>query len=124
MSNIGIIGSGAMGTGIAQAAAAAGEDVILFDTHKPALEKAKSNLDSILKKLAEKGKNFAAEAKDISSRIHFAGELSEFKNCNLVIEAVIEDLTIKRNLFSELEKIVSADCVLGTNTSSLSITSI
>jgi len=121
---IGIIGSGAMGTGIAQVAAAAGENVILFDTHKPALEKAKSNLDSTLKKLAEKGKISDDEARIIFERIHFAGELNEFKNCDLVIEAVIEDLTIKRNLFSELEKIISADCILGTNTSSLSITSI
>lgn len=120
----GIIGSGAMGTGIAQVAAAAGENVILFDSNKPALEKSKSNLDSTLKKLAEKGKVSAEDAKNIFGRIHFAADLNEFKNCSLVIEAVIEDLEVKRNLFSQLEKIVSADGVLGTNTSSLSITSI
>jgi 3-hydroxybutyryl-CoA dehydrogenase len=124
MATTGIIGSGAMGTGIAQVAAAAGESVILFDSHKPALEKAKTNLDSSLKKLTEKGKISADETKNILSRIHFASDLNEFKNCSLVIEAVIEDLEVKRNLFSQLEKIVSADCVLGTNTSSLSITSI
>jgi 3-hydroxybutyryl-CoA dehydrogenase len=120
----GIIGSGAMGTGIAQVAAAAGENVLLFDTHKPALEKAKTNLDASLKKLAEKGKISADEAKSIFGRIHFASDLEEFKSCGLIIEAVIENLEVKRNLFSGLEKIVSADCVLATNTSSLSITSI
>jgi 3-hydroxybutyryl-CoA dehydrogenase len=124
MSTIGIIGSGAMGTGIAQVAATAGENVLLFDTHKSALEKAKVNLDSTLKKLVERGKISADEAKNIFGRIHFAADLNEFKSCSLIIEAVIEDLEIKRNLFSSLEKIVSADCVLGTNTSSLSITSI
>src|SRR5689334_17743651 len=96
----GIIGSGAMGTGIAQVASAAGESVILFDSHKPALEKAKANLDSMLKKLAEKGKISADEAKNILGRIHFAADLNEFKNCDLLIEAVVEDLEVKRNLFS------------------------
>lgn len=124
MSTVGIIGSGAMGTGIAQVAAAAGENVLLFDSQKPALEKAKINLDSTLKKLTEKGKISVDEAKNILGRIHFAADLNEFKSCSLVIEAVVEDLEVKRNLFSNLEKIVSADCVLGTNTSSLSITSI
>src|SRR5258705_667985 len=124
MSTVGIIGSGEMGTGIAQVAATAGENVILFDSQKTALEKAKTNLDSTLKKLVEKGKISADEAKNILGRIHFATDLNEFKSCALVIEAVIEDLEIKRNLFSQLEKIVSADCVLGKNTSSLSITSI
>lgn len=124
MATIGIIGSGAMGTGIAQVAATAGENVLLHDSHKPALEKAKTNLDSSLKKLAEKGKISADVAKDILGRIHFESGLNEFKNCSLIIEAVVEDLEVKRNLFSDLEKIVSADCVLATNTSSLSITSI
>ena len=121
---VGIIGSGAMGTGIAQVAATAGESVILFDARKTALERAKSNLDSTLKKLAEKGKISGDEAKNIFSRVRFASDLNDFKNCELIVEAVVEDLEVKQNLFSQLEKIVSADCVLGTNTSSLSITSI
>src|SRR6188474_2528508 len=98
MATVGIIGSGAMGTGIAQVAAAAGESVILFDTHKPAREKAKANLDSSLKKLVEKGKISTDEAKNIFGRIHFASDLNEFKSCSLVIEAVIEDLEVKRDL--------------------------
>lgn len=121
---VGIIGSGAMGTGIAQVAAAAGENVILFDADKSALEKAKSNLDSTLKKLSEKGKISSDEAKNIFSRIQFASNLTDFKSCGLIIEAIVENLEVKQNLFSDLEKIISADCVLATNTSSLSITSI
>jgi 3-hydroxybutyryl-CoA dehydrogenase len=124
MTLVGIIGSGAMGTGIAQVAATAGENVILFDADKSALEKAKANLDSTLKKLAEKGKISGDESKNIFSRIQFASDISEFKNCSLIIEAIVENLEIKQKLFSDLEKIVSADCVLATNTSSLSITSI
>ena len=124
MSTIGIIGAGAMGTGIAQVAATAGEEVVLFDSQKPAVEKAKANLDLTLKRLSEKGKISADDARNIFSRIHFAAGLDEFKSCDLIIEAVIEDLEVKRSLFSALEKIVSAESVLGTNTSSLSVTSI
>ena len=124
MSTIGIIGAGAMGTGIAQVAATAGEEVVLFDSQKPAVEKAKANLDVTLKRLSEKGKISADDARNIFSRIHFAAGLDEFKSCDLIIEAVIEDLEVKRSLFSALEKIVSAESVLGTNTSSLSVTSI
>ena len=121
---VGIIGSGAMGTGIVQVAATAGENVILFDSNSSALEKAKSNLDSTLKKLSEKGKISAEDAKNIFSRIQFASSLNDFKSCGLIIEAIVENLEVKQKLFSDLEKIVSYDCVLGTNTSSLSITSV
>jgi len=119
---VGIVGSGAMGTGIAQVAATARESVILFDADKSALEKAKSNLDSTLRKLAEKGKISSDEAKNIFSRIQFAANLSDIKGCGLVIEAIVENLEVKQKLFSDLEKMISADCVLATNTSSLSIT--
>lgn len=121
---IGVAGSGAMGSGIAQVGATAGHNVILFDSNSSALEKAKSNLQSMLKKLAEKGKISSEESKNIFERIHFASALSEFKNCNLIIEAIIENLEVKQKLFSELEKIVSENCILASNTSSLSITSI
>ena len=113
-----------MGTGIVQVAATAGENVILFDSNSSALEKAKSNLDSTLKKLSEKGKISAEDAKNIFSRIQFASSLNDFKSCGLIIEAIVENLEVKQKLFSDLEKIVSYDCVLGTNTSSLSITSV
>lgn len=121
---VGVIGSGAMGAGIAQVAAAAGHPVILTDSDKTALDKAKSGLDSTLKKLAEKGKISGADAVKIFENIHFARGLDEFKNCGLIIEAIVENLGIKQKVFSELENIVSADCLLASNTSSISITSI
>lgn len=121
---IGVIGSGAMGAGIAQVAATAGHPVILSDNDKAALEKAKAGLDSTLKKLTEKGKISSADATIIFKNIHFVSSLEEFKSCSLIIEAIVENLEIKQKVFSELENIVSADCLLASNTSSISITSI
>ena len=123
-SQIGIIGSGAMGAGIAQVAAAAGHNVILFDTNQIALDKAKNNLENTLKKLVEKQKLTAQNSIEIIERIQFASELKECKNCELIIEAIVENLDVKQKLFSDLENIVSSDCVLASNTSSLSIASI
>lgn len=121
---IGIVGSGAMGAGIAQVAATAGHNVIVYDNNQTALDKAKANLDSTLKKLVEKQKITDEKAKSISSNTKFANDLKEFKNCGLIIEAIIENIDIKQKLFSDLETIVSTDCILATNTSSLSIASI
>jgi 3-hydroxybutyryl-CoA dehydrogenase len=121
---VGIIGAGTMGSGIAQVAATAGHSAILMDANNSVLEKAKTNLENSLKKLLEKGKISADEAKNIFGRIQFATDLSACKNCGLVIEAVVENAEVKQKLFSDLEKIIATDCVLATNTSSLSITSI
>ncbi len=121
---VGIVGSGAMGSGIAQVAAQAGESVILFDSNPAALEKARAGIDASLKKLVEKGKLSDADAKAVLARIKFAASMSDLKGCNLVIEAIVEDLAIKQKVFSDLEKIVPAGCVLASNTSSISITSI
>ena len=123
-SQIGIIGSGAMGAGIAQVAATAGHNVVLFDTNQTALDKAKNNLESTLKKLVEKQKLTSQSSKEIIERIQFASELKECKNCELIIEAIVENLDVKQKLFSDLENIVSSDCILASNTSSLSIASI
>jgi 3-hydroxybutyryl-CoA dehydrogenase len=124
MIKVGIIGSGAMGSGIAQVVATAGHSVVMYDTNKSALEKAKSGLDSTLKKLVEKQKISKQKATEISSLITYADDLKLFADCGLIIEAVIENLDVKQKLFSELENIVSENCVLASNTSSLSITSI
>ncbi len=121
---IGIIGSGAMGAGIAQVAASAGHSVIVYDNNQTALQKAKANLETTLKKLVEKQKLTEADAKNISDQTSYASELSDFKNCELVIEAIVENLEIKQQVFTELEKIVSVNCILASNTSSLSIASI
>lgn len=124
MIKIGVIGSGAMGSGIAQVAATAGHAVVIYDTNKSALGKAKSGLESTLKKLVEKQKMSEQKATEISSLIAYADDLKSFSDCGLIIEAVIENLEVKQRLFSELENIVAETCILASNTSSLSITSI
>ena len=113
-----------MGAGIAQVAATAGHETIVYDTNANALEKAKTNLSSVLGKLVEKGKINLDESKNIFRLIKFTDKFSELSPCKLVIEAIVENLEVKQKVFSDLEKIVSADCVLASNTSSLSITSI
>jgi 3-hydroxybutyryl-CoA dehydrogenase len=122
--NIAIIGSGTMGSGIAQVAATSGCAVKIFDTNNEALAKSKTNLENTLFKLVEKGKIDAFEKTRISNNITYVNELSELSNSDLVIEAIVENLDIKQKLFSDLEKIVSENCILASNTSSLSITSI
>ncbi len=119
---IGVIGAGAMGSGIAQVAAMAGHQVILFDTNSAALDKSKAKLEKVLNRLVEKGK--IESVASITDKYTYASELSAFKDCGLVIEAIIENLDIKKKVFAEVEGIVSEDCVLATNTSSLSVTSI
>lgn len=124
MIKVGVIGSGAMGSGIAQVAATAGHAVIIYDTNKSALEKSKSALDTTLKKIVEKRKISEQKASAIFSLITYADDLKSFADCGLVIEAVIENLEVKQKLFFELEDIVKEDCIIASNTSSLSITSI
>jgi 3-hydroxybutyryl-CoA dehydrogenase len=122
--NIAVIGSGTMGSGIAQVAATSGCAVKIFDTNKDALAKSKTNLEITLTKLVEKGKIDTSEKSRILSNITYVNELSALSNSDLVIEAIIENLEIKQKLFSDLEKIVSEKTILASNTSSLSITSI
>tara|TARA_R110002124_G_scaffold129670_3_gene291443 strand:- start:82 stop:1299 length:1218 start_codon:yes stop_codon:yes gene_type:complete len=121
---IGIIGAGAMGAGIAQVAAQNGNQVYLFDTQASALEKAKFGHEKILSRLVEKGRLNAGEDQTILSRIQYSGSLNDFKNCELIIEAIIEKLEIKKQVFQKLEEICGQDCILASNTSSLSIASI
>ncbi|MEP3388972.1 MAG: 3-hydroxyacyl-CoA dehydrogenase NAD-binding domain-containing protein, partial [Reichenbachiella sp.] len=124
MKVIGIIGAGSMGSGIAQVAATAGHEVILLDSSKPMLDKAKKSLKKILDRLAEKGKLSKSDAGAILDRIQFTDQLQEFNSCELIIEAIIEDLNIKKQIFRELESIVSTNCIIATNTSSLSVSAI
>lgn len=121
---IGVIGSGAMGSGIAQVAATAGHPVIVYDNNSAQLEKANSALTSTFNKLAEKGKITTDDAQKIIGRITFTDKLDKFSGCKLIIEAIVENLQVKQEIFSQLEMIVSENTVLASNTSSLSITSI
>src|SRR5690606_5445030 len=121
---VGIIGSGTMGSGIAQVAATSGCKVKLYDTNQAALDKAKTALEKILNRLVEKTRIDEAEKLRIQNNILYFDNLKELSDSSLTIEAIIENLDIKKNLFSELESYVSKDCIIAANTSSLSIASI
>ena len=121
---VGIIGSGTMGSGIAQVAATSGCKVKLYDTSQMALDKAKAALEKILSRLIEKGRIDAEEKNKIQSNISYVDSLKDLSDSNLTIEAIIENLDIKKKVFSELESYVTADCIIASNTSSLSIASI
>ena len=122
--NVGIIGSGTMGSGIAQVAATAGCTVKLYDTNQGALDKAKAALEKILNRLVEKERIDAEEKNRIQSNISYVDSLKALSDSNLTIEAIIENLEIKKKVFSELESFVPDDCIIASNTSSLSIASI
>lgn len=122
--NIGIIGGGTMGSGIAQVAATSGCKVKLFDTNQAALDKARVALEKILARLVEKGRIVTSEKDRIQANISYVETLKDLSDSNLTIEAIVENLEIKKNLFSELESYVSDACIIASNTSSLSIASI
>lgn len=124
MIEIGIIGAGAMGSGIAQVVAQAGHNVIIIDTNEVALEKAKSSLAITMNKLVEKGKLTDIEAAHIQERTHYRTSYDAFAKCGLVIEAIVENMEVKKKVFAEVETYVSNECILASNTSSLSITAI
>ena len=113
-----------MGSGIAQVAATAGCKVKLYDTNQAALDKAKAALENILARLIEKGRIDSAEKERIQSNIAYVDNLKALADSNLTIEAIIENLEIKKKVFSELETYVANDCIIASNTSSLSIASI
>lgn len=120
-SKIGIVGSGSMGAGIAQIAATAGHKTCIFDNSEEALEKASEKLQKILNRLVEKGKLTQERSEAIFERISFCANLEDLSGSDLIVEAIIEDLEAKRNIFSHLELLTEDDAILATNTSSLSI---
>ncbi|GEN73523.1 3-hydroxyacyl-CoA dehydrogenase NAD-binding domain-containing protein [Chryseobacterium lathyri] len=124
MNNIGIIGAGTMGVGIAQVAATAGCKVVLFDANAPQIDKALSGLEKTLQKLVDKAKISQEKATEIRNNIVKGEALQDLKDSDLVIEAIIENKDIKTKVFTELETYVSDDCIIGSNTSSISITSL
>ncbi|MES2534969.1 MAG: 3-hydroxyacyl-CoA dehydrogenase [Pseudomonadota bacterium] len=121
---LGVVGAGAMGRGIAQIAAQAGVRVRLFDVQAGAAANARDAVLLQWKKLQEKGRLTEAMVADAALALEPAQSLDAFADCDIVIEAIVERLDVKRELLSALEKIVRADCVLATNTSSLSVTAI
>ncbi len=122
--NVGIIGSGTMGSGIAQVAATSGCTVKIYDTKQEALDKSKASLEKVLARLIVKGRIDDAEKSRIQGNISYVNSLKDLGDSHLTIEAIIENLAIKQKVFSELETYVADDCIIASNTSSLSIASI
>lgn len=121
---IGIVGSGSMGSGIAQVAAQNGHEVILNDIHRSSLDKARKGHEKILARLVEKGRLQEGEDKEILGRIKYDTSLNELCDCGLIIEAIVENLEVKTALFKNLCELSETDAILASNTSSLSIASI
>ena len=126
---VGVLGAGAMGTGIAQVAAAHGHEVVLVDTSEPALARARERLEQAFHRDVEKGRLAREDAEAAMSRVTPAraagdGPIGAFAGCGLVIEAIVERLDAKRDSFARVEAAVDDGCVLATNTSSLSVSSI
>ena len=121
---IGIVGAGAMGRGIAQIAAQAGLEVLLFDVNAQAVAAARENLQQMWSKLAGKGKISDELAAASLERVTPCSQLQDMSRADLVVEAIVERLDVKRELFQQLEAIVAPSCILASNTSSLSITAI
>lgn len=124
ISKVGLIGSGTMGIGIAQVAATSGCMVFLYDTNLAQTEKSLLSLKVTLDKLVAKQKISAETSEKIFKSIKPCAELCDLKDCDLIIEAIIENKEIKTGVFKKLEEIVSEKCIISTNTSSISITSL
>ena len=122
--SVGVAGAGAMGRGIAQIAAQAGSRVRLYDTQDSAVARARDEVFGQWDRQLEKGRMDAAAVAACKERLQAAGSLADLADCDLVVEAVVERLDVKKQLFAELESLVRADAVLATNTSSLSVTAI
>lgn len=121
---VGVVGAGTMGSGIAQIAAQAGCEVVLVDSSEDALQRSQEKLGKVFARLVEKGRVTSSESESVQQRITRATTLESLAPCDMVIEAIVEDLDIKTTLFQSLEGIVAEDAILATNTSSLSVTAL
>ena len=121
---ISVIGAGTMGTGIAQIAATKGHEVCLYDSFSGAIENAKDKLEKILSRSVEKERICSEEKDEILNKINFSKKIEDVNGSSLIIEAIIENLKIKQNIFIDIEDIVDEKCIIASNTSSLSIASI
>lgn len=121
---LGIVGTGLMGRGIAQIAAQAGIPTFMFDANPGAAVRARDGIAQTLAKLVEKGKLTAAQLDDTLKHLQPVASLEQLAHCDVAVEAIVEDLTAKQALFVALEAVVRVDCILASNTSSLSVTAI
>lgn len=121
---VAIIGCGAMGSGIAQIAAAAGNPVLLFDKYPSALDRSQKQLRKRIQQEQSKGRMSEKEAETITENLRYTSDRQDIAGSDIVIESIVEELEAKQQLFRDLEQIVSQDCILATNTSALSVTAI
>lgn len=122
INTIGVVGAGTMGSGIAQAAAAKGLDVILIDVNEAAVAKGTAAVDSRLARLVAKGQMSAADKAAALGRIHGATAYTDLKPADVIIEAATEDYDLKAKILKQIDKLVSGDAIIASNTSSISIT--
>lgn len=121
MKKVGVVGSGNMGRGIAQTAAQFGYLAMLYDVDAGQLERAREGIGKSLERRVSKGKTSPQEKKEIEERIQYTAEIGLLSDCDVVIEAVVEKVDVKQQVFHQLEALVGKDCLLATNTSSLSL---
>ncbi|WP_169543793.1 3-hydroxyacyl-CoA dehydrogenase [Sneathiella aquimaris] len=121
---VGIIGAGAMGRGIAQVSATGGMNAIIFDTADGAAQAAKDFISGMIQRSVDKGRMSAEDGASAADRVKVASTLTDLKDCDLVVEAIVENLEIKQSVFKQLEEVVSDACIIASNTSSIRISSI
>ncbi len=124
MKKIGVIGSGTMGAGIVQVAAQAGYSVVMRDLNQEALDKGMKTIEKNLDRLVKKEKISEDDKKEILSRVKTSLDIKDVADVDVIIEAAVENMEIKKKIFAELDEVVKGDAILATNTSSLSITEI
>lgn len=124
MIKVGVVGSGAMGSGIAQIAATAGHQVMIYDNNPDALQRSKEKLAKIMARLVVKGRLAEETAAAIQGRISYIDSIFQFRGAGLVIEAIVERLDVKKAVFEQLEDVLGDEAILATNTSSLSVAAI
>jgi 3-hydroxybutyryl-CoA dehydrogenase len=120
--NVGVIGAGTMGNGIAQTFAASGHSVVMIDIGQPQVDRGLKTIDTSLDRLVKKEKMTAADKAAVIGRIKGSTDMAAIKDCDLVIEAATENLELKRKLFAQIDELAKADAILATNTSSISVT--
>ena len=121
---VGVIGAGAMGSGIGQVAAQAGDEVLWYDAHSASLSKSKDTISASWQKLVEKGKFTEDQVSQFLSNVSWVADFDQLADCELIIEAIVEDFDAKSQLFKALEAIISPNCIIASNTSALSITAL
>ena len=124
MRNIAVIGAGTMGNGIAHTAAAAGLSVILVDVSEEFVQRGMSTISANLQRGVDKGRTSAAQKQEILGRIRTTTKMEDVGSADMAIEAIVENLSAKTSLFAELDRLTSPECILASNTSSISITRI